>query len=152
MIFIAFLTNFLKQFWGIVIIIIITMTCSYINNIGAVNNFIQVRFDFASSKILCIFSDEATNSVKHCEITYGPNECDNALLISYGQPSASQIVEISLSLNVLRKSAVLEQEESYCYKIKGMNRTNTITISGRFVTGMIYNTFHDSYSRDYTSL
>ena len=114
------------------------------NNIGAVNNFIQVRFDFALSKILCIFSDEAINSVKHCEITYGPNECDNASLISYGEPSASQIVEISLSLDVLHESAVSEQKESYCYKIKGMNGTNTITISGMFVTGIaIYNTFHN---------
>ena len=108
--------------------------CCYF--IGAVNNFIQVRFEFAISTIVCIFSDEAMNTVKHCEITYGPNaECDNASLISYanGERSASQTVEISLSLH---ESAVTDNQDSYCYKIKGTNGTNTITISGIFVTGI----------------
>ena len=107
--------------------------------IGAVNNFIQVRFDFIISTILCIFYDEfeAIRTVKHCEITYGPNaECDNASLISYanGEPSASQTVEISLSLH--ESSVVTDNQDSYCYTIKGTNGTNTITISGIFVTGI----------------
>ena len=93
-----------------------------------------MRFDFTISNIIfCIFSDEAINTVKQCAIFYGPNaECDNASLIR-GEPSASQTVEISLSLH---ESAVTDNQDSYCYKIKGTNGTYTITISGIFVTGI----------------
>ena len=76
------------------------------------------------------------NTVKYCEITYGPNaECNNGSLISYasGEPSAAQMVEISLSLY---QSPVTDNQESYCYKVMGNNGTNTITISGIFVTGI----------------
>ena len=105
---------------------------------GAVNNFIQVRFESAISTILCIFSDEAKNSVKYCEIIYGLTEsCHNASSVSYanGKPSASQTVQIALSLH--EPAAVSDHQESYCYKIMGTNGTNTITISGTFVTGAI---------------
>ena len=96
--------------------------CCYF--IGAVNNFIQVRFDFIISTIVCIFSDEAMNTVKYCEIFYGPNaECDNASLISYasGEPSASQSVEISLSLH---ESEVTDNQDSFCYKVDKWDQHN----------------------------
>lgn len=119
------------------------MSCGFNAYIGAVNNFIQVKFEFAIniSTILCIFSDEAGDSVKHCGIIYGPNECHNTSSLdsfANGEPSASQTVEIPLSL---RQESVAEvsdhdHQESYCYKITGTNRTNTITISGIFVTGI----------------
>ena len=77
------------------------------------------------------------NSVKYCEIVYGLTECHNASLVSYanGEPSASQTVQISLSLHD-SESVVSDHRESYCYKITGTNGTNTITIYGTFVTGI----------------
>ena len=99
--------------------------------VGAINTYIEVKFDFLTSRLQCIFLEQQGVNNMSCSIGYSPEElCLSNLLESENSASNTSSVTVELS------DFPYSQSNMYCYTITASNGTHTVNVKGLFNAGM----------------
>ena len=91
----------------------------------------DVTVDLASKTVICLFSQQTENCVKHCSIEYGPSgenkKPQNWKKFITNTTTSGNVVFLFPSLN---NSEQFQPREEYCFTVTASNGTFTVLIEG----------------------
>ena len=107
-----------------------------INSVGAINSFIEAKFDFLALRLQCtLLNQQRVNNIS-CSITYYSQEQQCLLNTDLENEHSSQSNSSSVTIDLL--DFPHSHNNMYCYIITASNGTHTMKVKGVFNAGILY--------------
>ena len=90
---------------------------------GCANNFVEVKYDPATSAITCVFLNQPQGMVivKSCQIQYG--DCQLKMTLTSNETTTTNDVALNLQFSA--------SGQEYCYVVTASNGSHTVMVEGR---------------------
>lgn len=100
---------------------------------GAINHFVEIKFDLLTSSVLCTFPSQQTTTNRSCSIAYGPEEQCMVNMMQRSESRGSNLLSLRLTIPLLE--LLHSQNNLYCFTATASSGTFTTKIEGVFNAG-----------------